>query len=47
MSPRTTTRSPRRSRPDGLYRMRVVRRDEGRVIDSAKEINLDTRAPRA
>ena len=22
--------------PDGVYRMRVVRRDEGRVIDSAK-----------
>ena len=33
--------------PDGLYRMRVVRRDEGRVIDSAKEINLDTRPPSA
>jgi hypothetical protein len=33
--------------PDGLYRMRVVRRDEGRVIDSTKEINLDTRPPRA
>jgi N,N-dimethylformamidase beta subunit-like protein/flagellar hook capping protein FlgD len=33
--------------PDGLYRMRVVRRDEGRIIDSTKEINLDTRPPRA
>ena len=32
--------------PDGLYRMRVVRRDEGRVIDSFKEITVDTR-PRA
>src|SRR5215211_698302 len=31
--------------PDGLYRMRVVRRDEGRVIDSAKEIRIDRRPP--
>ena len=30
--------------PDGIYRMRVVRRDEGRVIDSVKEIRVDTRA---
>ena len=33
--------------PDGLYRMRVVRRDEGRVIDSLKEIKVDRRPPRA
>ena len=33
--------------PDGLYRMRVVRRDEGRVIDSLKEITVDRRPPRA
>ena len=32
--------------PDGLYRMRVVRRDEGRVIDSLKEIKVDRRPPR-
>jgi FlgD Ig-like domain len=32
--------------PDGIYRMRVVRRDEGRVIDSSKRINVDTRRPR-
>lgn len=32
--------------PDGTYRMRVVRRDESRVIDSAKEINVDRRPPR-
>jgi hypothetical protein len=31
--------------PDGLYRMRVVRRDEGRVIDSVKEIRVDRRPP--
>lgn len=32
--------------PDGLYRLRVVRRDEGRVIDSIKEATVDTRPPR-
>ncbi|HEU0024300.1 MAG TPA: N,N-dimethylformamidase beta subunit family domain-containing protein [Thermoleophilaceae bacterium] len=31
--------------PDGVYRMRVVRRDEGRVIDSAKEVVVDRVAP--
>ena len=30
--------------PDGMYRMRVLRRDEGRVIDSQKEIKVDTPA---
>jgi hypothetical protein len=30
---------------DGTYRMRVVRRDESRVIDSAKEITIDRRPP--
>jgi hypothetical protein len=33
--------------PDGVYRMRVVRRDEGRVIDSSKRIRVDTVPPRA
>lgn len=32
--------------PDGVYRMRVVRRDEGRVIDSSKRIRVDRRPPR-
>ncbi|MEA2376138.1 MAG: hypothetical protein QOD13_45 [Thermoleophilaceae bacterium] len=32
--------------PDGVYRMRVLRRDEGRVIDSSKEIRVDRRPPR-
>ena len=32
--------------PDGTYRMRVVRRDESRVIDSVKEIDVDTVPPR-
>jgi hypothetical protein len=31
---------------DGRYRMRVVRRDEGRVIDSSKRIRVDTVPPR-
>jgi hypothetical protein len=31
--------------PDGIYRMRVVRRDESRVIDSFKEITVDRRPP--
>jgi hypothetical protein len=30
---------------DGTYRMRVVRRDESRVIDSVKEIDVDTVPP--
>jgi FlgD Ig-like domain len=32
--------------PDGLYRMRVVQRSEGRVIDSSKRIRVDRRPPR-
>jgi hypothetical protein len=32
--------------PEGTYRMRVVRRDESRVIDSVKEITVDTVPPR-
>jgi FlgD Ig-like domain len=32
--------------PDGTYRMRVVRRDESRVINSFKEINVDREPPR-
>jgi hypothetical protein len=32
--------------PDGTYRMRVVRRDESRVIDSVKEITIDRVPPR-
>jgi FlgD Ig-like domain len=32
--------------PDGTYRMRVVRRDESRVIDSTKKITVDRRPPR-
>jgi hypothetical protein len=32
--------------PDGTYRMRVVRRDESRVIDSVKEITVDRKPPR-
>jgi FlgD Ig-like domain len=31
---------------DGTYRMRVVRRDESRVIDSTKKITVDRRPPR-
>src|SRR5215210_3726912 len=31
--------------PDGVYRMRVVRRDEGRVIDSDKRVRVDRRPP--
>jgi hypothetical protein len=30
---------------DGTYRMRVVRRDESRVIDSVKKITIDRRPP--
>jgi hypothetical protein len=33
--------------PDGVYRMRVVRREEGRVIDSSKRIRVDTEPPPA
>src|SRR4051812_5342396 len=33
--------------PNGTYRMRVVRRDESRVIDSVKEIGVDTVPPKA
>jgi FlgD Ig-like domain len=32
--------------PDGVYRLRVVRRDEGRVINSLKEVRVDTKPPR-
>jgi N,N-dimethylformamidase beta subunit-like, C-terminal/FlgD Ig-like domain len=32
--------------PDGVYRMRVVRRQEGRVIDSVKRIRVDRKPPR-
>ena len=32
--------------PDGIYRLRVVRRQEGRVVDSFKEVRVDTRPPR-
>src|SRR5918997_134903 len=31
---------------DGTYRMRVVRRDESRVIDSVKKITVDRKPPR-
>jgi FlgD Ig-like domain len=31
--------------PDGLYRMRVVQRSEGRVINSSKRIRVDRRPP--
>lgn len=31
---------------DGLYRMRVVQRAEGRVIDSTKRVRVDRRPPR-
>ena len=34
-----------RPAPDGTYRMRVVRRDESRVIDSFKEIDVDRKPP--
>jgi hypothetical protein len=32
--------------PDGTYHMRLIRRDEGRVINSLKDITVDTRKPR-
>jgi FlgD Ig-like domain len=31
--------------PDGAYTLRVIRRDEGRVINSLKEITVDTKRP--
>jgi hypothetical protein len=31
--------------PDGLYRMRVVQRSEGRVINSSKRVRVDRRPP--
>ena len=31
--------------PDGLYRMRVVQRSEGRVINSTKRVRVDRRPP--
>src|ERR687895_312592 len=31
--------------PDGLYRMRVVQRSEGRVINSTKRVSVDRRPP--
>jgi hypothetical protein len=35
-----------RAVPDGTYRMRLVRREEGRVINSLKEIEVDRVPPR-
>ncbi len=32
--------------PDGVYRLRVARRKEGRVVDSFKEVRVDTRRPK-
>jgi hypothetical protein len=32
--------------PDGIYRMRVVQRSEGRVIDSSKRLRVDREPPR-
>ena len=32
--------------PDGTYHLRVIRRDEGRVINSIKTIRVDTERPR-
>ena len=32
--------------PDGEYRMRVVRRKEGRAVDSFKEVDVDTEPPK-
>lgn len=31
--------------PDGVYRLRVARRKEGRVVDSFKKVRVDTRRP--
>ncbi|MGI8844879.1 MAG: FlgD immunoglobulin-like domain containing protein [Thermoleophilaceae bacterium] len=33
--------------PDGSYRMRVVRKDRGRVLDSIKRVIVDTKPPKA
>jgi hypothetical protein len=32
--------------PDGAYRMRVIRRDEGRIVDSFKRLRVDREPPR-
>lgn len=32
--------------PDGTYRMRVVRKDRGRVLDSIKKVIVDTKPPK-
>src|SRR4051812_42215922 len=32
--------------PDGRYHLRVIRRDEGRVINSIKTIRVDTKRPK-
>lgn len=32
--------------PDGIYRMRVARRKEGRIVNSYKTVEVDTRPPR-
>ena len=32
--------------PDGVYRMRVVRRKEGKIINSLKEVDVDTVPPK-
>jgi len=32
--------------PEGVYRMRVIRRDEGRIVDSFKRIRVDRTPPR-
>ncbi len=45
-SPGTVAATTARVVPDGVYRMRVVRRDESRVINSSKEITVDTEPPR-
>ena len=43
-SPGTAGTTTATSVADGTYRMRVVRRDESRVIDSVKEITVDRSA---
>jgi FlgD Ig-like domain len=32
--------------PDGVYRMRVIRQNEGRILDSIKTIRVDTEPPK-
>jgi hypothetical protein len=32
--------------PEGVYRMRVIRRDEGRIVDSFKRLRVDLTPPR-